>query len=225
MFRNTGNNIDVKHDITAIINDSLLVCGIAAVDFPKTGVPAELPEELRPKEYPKFMQKPHKSTCDGKRIISKLYKQLKDRARKNKEKPVISVNKALQVPGYEKYVREARDIQRLYRRRLKGLLRMYRIRKEEDAFSNSLSYMSYANRKKVVTNVNALLDEMRTLFNSGVSSDLERQQKACSWYYVAYHDDYNHNHNHNHNQSQRKKLLSFGWIMYDVLCAIRKTKE
>ena len=44
-----------------------------AVDFPKTGVPAEIPHEPHDKEYPDFMEKPHKPTyvrqCDWKAFL------------------------------------------------------------------------------------------------------------------------------------------------------------
>ncbi|XWS20176.1 hypothetical protein CRYUN_Cryun31cG0077600 [Craigia yunnanensis] len=51
-----------------------------AVDFPKTGVPAEIPQELRIKEYPDFMEKPDKSTYQSYSIIGKLFREVKDLA-------------------------------------------------------------------------------------------------------------------------------------------------
>ncbi|KAJ8530900.1 hypothetical protein K7X08_023781 [Anisodus acutangulus] len=51
-----------------------------AVAFPKTGIPAEIPSRLRPKEYPDFMEKPDKPTYHSERVIGKLFRKVKDKA-------------------------------------------------------------------------------------------------------------------------------------------------
>jgi len=44
-----------------------------AVDFPKTGVPAELPSELRPRRWPTFMGKEPSNSYESKRILGLLF--------------------------------------------------------------------------------------------------------------------------------------------------------
>ncbi|GAB4833824.1 multidrug resistance protein [Ancistrocladus abbreviatus] len=51
-----------------------------AVDFPKAGVPAEIPPRLYVKEYPDFMEKPDKPTYESHNVIGKLFREVKDRA-------------------------------------------------------------------------------------------------------------------------------------------------
>ncbi|GJV96678.1 probable RNA-dependent RNA polymerase 1, partial [Tanacetum coccineum] len=54
-----------------------------AVDFPKTGVPAEIPANLRVKDYPDFMEKPDKPTYQSGNVIGKLFREVKDIAPQN----------------------------------------------------------------------------------------------------------------------------------------------
>ena len=53
-----------------------------AVDFSKTGVPAVIPNNLRPTEYPDFMEKEDKPTYRSECIIGKLFRSVKEAATK-----------------------------------------------------------------------------------------------------------------------------------------------
>ncbi|KAK3219720.1 hypothetical protein Dsin_013690 [Dipteronia sinensis] len=48
-----------------------------AVDFAKTGVPAEIPRSLRVKEYPDFMEKEKRPTYKSPHVLGKLIGKLK----------------------------------------------------------------------------------------------------------------------------------------------------
>lgn len=52
-----------------------------AVDFPKTGVPAIIPSNLRPREYPDFMEKEDKPTYKSECAIGKLFRSVKEAAK------------------------------------------------------------------------------------------------------------------------------------------------
>ncbi|XP_019090998.1 PREDICTED: RNA-dependent RNA polymerase 1-like [Camelina sativa] len=85
-----------------------------AVDFPKTGVAAEIPQHLYVKDYPDFMEKPDKSTYESKNVIGKLFREVKERA-----PPLISIrsftldvasksyDKDMEVDGFGEYLDEA----------------------------------------------------------------------------------------------------------------------
>ncbi|KAH9304752.1 hypothetical protein KI387_009156 [Taxus chinensis] len=85
-----------------------------AVDFPKTGIPAEMPLSLLPKEYPDFMEKEDKLMYISTGILGKLYRAVKYIS---KESPCVSMStredahkaydKALEVEGFEDYVKDA----------------------------------------------------------------------------------------------------------------------
>ncbi|KAH9320927.1 hypothetical protein KI387_015566 [Taxus chinensis] len=54
-----------------------------AVDFPKTGVPAQIPSNLNLEEYPDFMDKEDKPMYQSDRVIGKLYQGSKERSTKD----------------------------------------------------------------------------------------------------------------------------------------------
>ena len=47
-----------------------------AVDFPKTGVPAEFPPELRARKVPDFMEKWDKETYVSKKVLGVIYRSI-----------------------------------------------------------------------------------------------------------------------------------------------------
>ena len=51
-----------------------------AVDFPKTGIPAVMPRDLRVQEFPDYMEKPDKPMYMSRHIIGKLYRAVKGAA-------------------------------------------------------------------------------------------------------------------------------------------------
>ncbi|XP_042043138.1 probable RNA-dependent RNA polymerase 1 [Salvia splendens] len=85
-----------------------------AVDFPKTGIPAEIPPYLRVKEYPDFMDKPDKTTYQSERVIGKLYREVKDIAPHTSsvksftiEVAIKSYDSDMEVEGFREYIDEA----------------------------------------------------------------------------------------------------------------------
>ncbi|PKI31648.1 hypothetical protein CRG98_047961, partial [Punica granatum] len=81
-----------------------------AVDFPKTGVPAEIPRNLYAKEYPDFMEKLDKSTYESKNVIGKLFREVRDMAPDSpslrtfmKEDASWSYDPDMEVEGFEDY--------------------------------------------------------------------------------------------------------------------------
>ncbi|KAJ0098755.1 hypothetical protein Patl1_19778 [Pistacia atlantica] len=63
-----------------------------AVDFPKIGVAAEIPDELRVKKFPDFMDKPDHMTYQSERVMGRLYREL--RSQVLVLEPLPTVNKA-----------------------------------------------------------------------------------------------------------------------------------
>lgn len=58
-----------------------------AVDFPKTGVPAVFPADLRPDRYPDFMEKGDKVTYESSRVTGKLFRDVKEAANSSLSTP------------------------------------------------------------------------------------------------------------------------------------------
>lgn len=47
-----------------------------AVDFPKTGIPVEVPNDLRPQRFPDFMEKLDKESYKSRTILGVMYRQI-----------------------------------------------------------------------------------------------------------------------------------------------------
>ncbi|KAI7725319.1 hypothetical protein M8C21_029667, partial [Ambrosia artemisiifolia] len=206
-----------------------------AVDFPKTGVPAEIPPNLRPKEYPDFMEKPDKTTYESQNVIGKLFREVKHIAPQNS--PVTPFTKDvarqtydvdMEVPGFEDYTDEAFDFKTDYDNKLGNLMDYYGIKTEAELLTGSIMKMSRSfdrrnDAEAVGLAVKSLRKEARNLFkNGGGDRDTEDDNvyaKASAWYHVTYHPNY-----WGRYDSTRQHFLSFPWCIHDKLIEIKKRK-
>ncbi|KAJ0538811.1 putative RNA-directed RNA polymerase [Helianthus annuus] len=206
-----------------------------AVDFPKTGVPAEIPANLRPKEYPDFMEKPDKTTYESQNVIGKLFREVKHIAPQNS--PVTPFTKDvarqtydvdMEVPGFEDYTDEAFDFKTDYDNKLGNLMDYYGIKTEAELLTGSIMKMSRSfdrrnDAEAVGLAVKSLRKEARNLFkNGGGDRDTEDDNvyaKASAWYHVTYHPNY-----WGRYDTTRDHFLSFPWCVHDKLIEIKKRK-
>ncbi|GMP93116.1 hypothetical protein CsSME_00043083 [Camellia sinensis var. sinensis] len=209
-----------------------------AVDFAKTGVPAEIPPDLRVKEYPDFMEKSDKSTYESKRVLGKLFRAVKDISPQSssiksftKEVAENSYDPDMEVDGFEDYIDDAFDYKNVYDDKLGNLMDCYGIKTEGEILSGSIMTMSkFFDQKKAEKDVGfavrSLRKEARSWFNtSGSESDAETDDvyaKASAWYYVTYHPSYWGRSNEG---TDREHFLSFPWCVYDKLIHIKKEKS
>ncbi|GER31869.1 RNA-dependent RNA polymerase [Striga asiatica] len=201
-----------------------------AVDFPKTGVPADIPSHLRVKSYPDFMEKPDKPTYESNRIIGKLFREVKDLAPHTA--PIRSFTRDvaqraydpdLEVPGFQDYVDEAFDYKTEYDYKLGNLMEYYGIKTEAEILSGGIMKMSKTfDRRKdaeaVGAAVRSLRNEARAWFRRGSESD-EPRAKASAWYHVAYHPEFWGKYNVG---LKRDHYISFPWCVYDRLVRIKR---
>ncbi|XVF03028.1 hypothetical protein REPUB_Repub04eG0225200 [Reevesia pubescens] len=208
-----------------------------AVDFPKIGVPAEIPQELRVKEYPDFMEKPDKPTYHSYNVIGKLFREVKDLA--PNECPIKSFTRErlerfydpdMEFDGYEDYVDDAFFFKTRYDYKLGNLMDYYGIKTEAEILSGGIMKMSRSFTKRrdaeaIDMAVRSLRKEARSWFNekgSGLDSEADDlYAKASAWYYVTYHPSYWGQYNEGMN---RNHFLSFPWCVYDKLIRIKKEK-
>ncbi|KAL8518485.1 hypothetical protein ACS0TY_009748 [Phlomoides rotata] len=201
-----------------------------AVDFPKTGVPAEIPPRLRVKEYPDFMEKPDKTTYESKRIIGKLFREVKDISPSSvsfrsftKEVARRSYDIDMEVDGFRDYIDEAFDFKMDYDYKLGNLMDYYGIKTEAEILSGSIMRTSKTfDRRKdaeaVGAAVRSLRNEARSWFKKGSEAD-DVYAKASAWYHVTYHPDYWGCYNEG---LKRDHYISFPWCVYDKLVQIKK---
>ncbi|XWS22973.1 hypothetical protein CRYUN_Cryun29cG0081500 [Craigia yunnanensis] len=208
-----------------------------AVDFPKTGVPAEIPQDLRVKEYPDFMEKLDKPTYQSYNIIGKLFREVKDLAPNDcfiksftQEKFERFYDRDMEVDGYEDYVDDAFFHKSNYDYKLGNLMDYYGIKTEAEILSGGIMKMSRSFTKQrdaeaIRMAVRSLRKEARSWFNekgSGLDSEIDdAYAKASAWYHVTYHPSYRGEYNEGMN---RDHFLSFPWCVYDKLIHIKREK-
>lgn len=205
-----------------------------AVDFPKTGVPAEIPSHLRVKVYPDFMEKSDKPSYDSKSVIGKLFRLVKGIApHASDTKSIFTIEMAIksydpdmEVEGFEDYLDDAFDYKNEYDFKLGNLMDYYGIKTEAEILGGSIMRMSKTfDRRKdadaVGLAVRSLRKEARAWFNRKNYNDDDVYAKASAWYHVTYHHTYWGRYNDGMN---RVHFLSFPWCVYDKLIHIKKEK-
>ena len=208
-----------------------------ALEFPKTGVPAEIPFHLHVKEYPDFMEKANKPTYESQSVIGKLFREVKDVAPHNydvrsftRDVAMQSYDADMEVDGFEDYVRDAFYYKSQYDFKLGSLMDCCGIRTESEILSGSIMKMSKSFDKRkdaeaIALAVRSLRKEARTWFNkmgSGTYAGADDVYAiASAWYHVTYHPYYwgcyNEGMYHDH-------FLSFPWCVYDKLIQIKRDK-
>ncbi|PSR91032.1 RNA-dependent RNA polymerase [Actinidia chinensis var. chinensis] len=202
-----------------------------AVDFPKTGVPADIPPNLRVKVFPDFMEKPDKPTYVSERVLGKLFREVKDISPESspirsftREVAMKSYDLDMEVDGFEEYLDDAFDYKNDYDYKLGNLMDYYGIKTEAEILGGSIMKMSKSfNRRKdaedVSLAVKSLRKEARTWFNAETE---DVYAKASAWYYVTYHPSYWGRYN---GEMNRDHFISFPWCVYDKLVQIKKDKS
>ncbi|KAL2653152.1 hypothetical protein R1flu_021280 [Riccia fluitans] len=204
-----------------------------AVDFPKTGVPAIIPQELRPREYPDFMEKEHRVSYISSGVLGKLYRAVFTTSFdaqtfsgvRMSDNIVNIFDEDMGVPGYEKHVESALSHKTIYDMKLQQLMSHYGIREEAEIIGGHVLSLSriFARRQvdvlpKVRKAFEALQAEARSWFYArGFGKvDGEEEAKASAWYHVTYHKDYVGRRN-------SIQLLSFPWTVAKVLLKVKRS--
>ncbi|KAL5553267.1 hypothetical protein UlMin_040668 [Ulmus minor] len=206
-----------------------------AVDFPKTGVPAEVPRSLRITEYPDFMEKPDKPTYESKQVIGRLFRQVKEVEKHygsiksfTRELARKSYDSDMEVDGFEDYLDEAFYYKTRYDNKLANIMHYYEIQTEAEMLTgNILKSSRHFNRRRDSESANlavkSLMQDARRWFNEQGSESRDRadvaKAKASAWYYVTYHPSYWGRYNEG---MDRDHFLSFAWCVCDKLVKIKK---
>ncbi|KAI3946193.1 hypothetical protein MKW98_008786 [Papaver atlanticum] len=211
-----------------------------AVDFHKTGVPAEIPPHLRVKEYPDFMEKLDRPTYESKRVIGKLFRQVKDIAPHTSHIKSFTLEVAkklydtdMEVDGFEDYLDDAYFHKGEFDYKLANLMDYYGIKTEAEILGGSVMKLSKSfnmrrDAESISLAVRALKKEARTWFdkkssiNSGSQEDDDVYAKASAWYHVTYHPKYFGCY---HQEMSWDHFLSFPWCVYDKLIHIKKNNS
>ncbi|KAL7139043.1 hypothetical protein ABFS83_09G024200 [Erythranthe nasuta] len=208
-----------------------------AVDFAKSGAPAEMPRALKPREFPDFMERFEQPTYISKGVLGKLYRatvQFIDQANdnhsdeRNKISPHDYFDQDLVIDGYESFVEIAKEHKEMYLDRMDSLLRYYGAASEVEIltgnFRKKSDYLQRDNRRygevrdRVSVAVKSLMKEVKGWLGSGCDEAVEEERRklAAAWYYVTYHPSY---------VDGSENCLGFPWAVGDVLMDIKSDKN
>lgn len=121
-----------------------------AVDFAKTGIPAEFPSNLVQRTYPDFMQNSTKPSYESKKVMGRMFRQTRALyAQISAEEDEVDsgldseIDSALVLPGSHCYMEEAEVLLCQYNHELFRLLRRYGIEEtEQEAMSGYVIHFS-----------------------------------------------------------------------------------
>lgn len=130
------------------------------MDFAKNGVKAlGLTRELRPRQYPHYMEKKDKPFYQSTTILGKLYDEIQcyktDLNIDQKEEITATSSfpyKSFNIDGYKAHIKYANVIKNEYERELKRVMRQYGIKHEVELVSGYiLKFISkqYSNETKI----------------------------------------------------------------------------
>ncbi|KAF9423615.1 hypothetical protein BGZ94_008244 [Podila epigama] len=196
-----------------------------AVDFPKSGKPAEMTHDLRPKKYPDFMEKHPDKTYQSKRVLGRIYRECAKSVVFTPKDDSESLIEELLVDGYQDYMDNARVVKAQYDAEVKSLMNQYGVKSDLEVVSGFImGYDVKTNkrehdlRKAITAAYGAIrrryrheLEQEFYGFDSRVVSLEKRpflEMKAAAWYAVSY-------------QGLREgQPYTFAWIAWDILCKI-----
>ncbi|XAR50155.1 RNA-directed RNA polymerase [Bertholletia excelsa] len=203
-----------------------------AVDFAKTGAPAEMPRYLKPKEFPDFMEKWDKPMYTSQGILGKLYRATIMSSLHGKLDNVWSEEIAraaydhdVIVHGFEDFLEIAKIHQETYADKLSSLMAYYGAESEDEILTGNLrvrsSYLQRDNRRygetkdRILVSVKNLQEEAKGWFESSCKGE-DQQKLASAWYHVTYHPCY---------CEKSINCLGFPWIVGDILLNIKSLKS
>ncbi|XP_035542741.1 probable RNA-dependent RNA polymerase 1 [Juglans regia] len=208
-----------------------------AVDFPKTGIAAEIPPHLYINAYPDFMEKPNRQTYKSSSVIGNLFREVKAIAPHTSPVKAFTLESAklhydpdMEVDGFEDLLSDAFRNKSEYDYKLGNLMDYYGIKTEAEILSGNIWKMSehFVWKRDLDAfkyAVESLRMEARTWFNEGSDGDsadnAKAKAKASAWYHVTYHYTYWGRYNEGMN---RAHFLSFAWCVYDQLMQIKRDK-
>ncbi|KAI4336114.1 hypothetical protein L6164_014683 [Bauhinia variegata] len=201
-----------------------------AVDFAKTGAPAEMPRTLKPRAYPDFMERMDKAMYTSTSVLGKLYRaviesnlQMRSRFEWSEDVAAAAYDYDLEVDGFEAFIEIAKSHKEMYVEKMVSLMKFYGAKTEDEMMTGNLrnrdTYLQRDNRRygdmkdRIVLSVKNLQNEAKEWFETSCQQQQhQRLQMASAWYHVSYHPRF---------YSKSFSCLSFPWILGDILLQIK----
>ncbi|CAI9757485.1 unnamed protein product [Fraxinus pennsylvanica] len=203
-----------------------------AVDFAKSGAPAEMPRSLKPREFPDFMERWEKPMYVSQGALGKVYRAIIAshhliKTNSNCSSVILhdTFDQDLIVDGYEAFLETAENHKEQYLDRMTTLLNFYEAKSEVEILTgnlrNKLMYLKHDNRRfgevkdRILGSAKSLQKEAKGWFE-GSCNETDQQKLASAWYYVTYHPTYSHG---------SANCLGFPWVVGNILLEIKSIKS
>ncbi|XP_058227726.1 RNA-dependent RNA polymerase 2 [Rhododendron vialii] len=204
-----------------------------AVDFAKTGAPAEMPRFLKPKEFPDFMERTEKPSYISKGVLGKLYRGTKNSKVNEKTDLVLSdeisqdaYDHDLILDGFEDFIEVAKGHKEMYMDKMSTLMNFYGAESEDEILTGNLlkrsTYLQRDNRRyyemkdRIMVSVKSLHKEAKGWFESSCKGSAEQQKLASAWYHITYHPTF---------CQESSYCLGFPWVVGDILLNVKSVKS
>ncbi|CAL9232409.1 unnamed protein product [Arabidopsis halleri] len=197
-----------------------------AVDFAKTGAPAEMPYALKPREFPDFLERFEKPTYISESVFGKLYRDVRSSLAQRKPEAesddTLTYDATLEEAGFESFIETAKAHRDMYAEKLTSLMIYYGAVNEEEILTGILKtkemYLARDNRRygdmkdRITLSVKDLHKEAMGWFEKSCEDEQQKKKLASAWYYVTYNPSH---------RDEKLTFLSFPWIVGDVLLDIK----
>lgn len=215
-----------------------------AVDFSKTGLPADFPSDCEPPSYPTFQGIRRAATHTSNKTLGLLYMEalkLHDELTaqgvfKIKQTKKPQYDQSLEVPGFATHGRQAIALRNEYEAKLKQIMDDWGIGTEQEAITGMViewekrttlqreRRQHYDLKQRIIEATSQLRTEFRQKFfdprpapppGSHTSFSKQDRQRASAWYWSTYSPDARRDCPEGH-------FHSFAWIVADILCDIKR---
>lgn len=204
------------------------------LDFAKSGFTCYLGSGEKPKLYPDFMEKGAiNNSYKSKNALGFSYRAIRNLEACVSKVDIMNLERELDenliYPGWEPYQESAENHRRQYTKRINNILKKYGLRCEaealtgyvgkmneytenryerDNALSISRTYVMDTIKRYRMEFYKAYHNEIRTNKVKGKDYEEIKYRRASAWYIVTY-------------SCKDTKVLSFPWILHDLLCEIR----
>ncbi|EPY50913.1 RNA-directed RNA polymerase Rdp1 [Schizosaccharomyces cryophilus OY26] len=210
-----------------------------AVDFPKSGIACTMPKELRPKQYPDFMQKQRSRTFKAETAVGRIFQYAAKFQKENegirKFDPNMEMvyDDRMKLPKYKlNYLHIAEEVKERYDFDMKALMNRYEIASEYEVYT---AFILLNDDMKTSINEYGVREEIMLQFSiikkayvneyfekCGLSTSCSNQDNKAridSAVAAAYDVTYKQR-LHSLRNGKRLPLISFPYIFVNILCRI-----
>ncbi|CAE8638411.1 unnamed protein product, partial [Polarella glacialis] len=192
-----------------------------AVDFPKTGIPPQVPQDavraVKENDYPDFMQKAQQESYTSEKALGVLFRRCVSLDADFEAAAPFDVDSELLIPGREAWAGDAAKACTAFRHDLLQLLLAHGLRHETEALlATALRWPPTASNrgrasKMIRSHFDLLVQKHRGWFFEGLKAS-DRRPKASAWYEVAYRPT---------EQRGFRACRTFAWLVGEILCEIK----